>query len=289
MSSDKINKIDRSVIDGMSLETLQGLLQDDFNNPDGILDEDTQLYVIETLSRKEKEQGVKIPEAEASLEEFKREYLPFAEKGISIFEDESECTDNIASLKNNQKKSRKPAIRIVAAIAAALILCAVTASAMRFDVLRAIANWTRETFSFVEQADESSDVAIPAQLQEIKDNMGSYGASPDGLLPTYLPEGYAEIETQCHDMGDFVIFGCNLSDGETNIILQYKIHDNNDNISVYQKDTEPPEEYECGGITHYISTNEGNYFCVWINENIECSLMGVSSREELIKIIDSIY
>lgn len=286
MSNDKINNIDRSVIEAMSVETLQGLLQDDFDNPDGILDEETRLFVIETLTRKEKDQGLRIPEAEASLEEFKREYLPYV-KGISIYDDESECTDNIVELPKKQKKFRKPAIRMIAAIVAVMVLGTATASAMGFNIWRSIVDWTKETLGFSEQADDNAE--IPSQLNELKTGMSDNLIGYEGLLPTYLPEGYEALDTQCQDVGDFIIFGCNLSDGKDYIILQYILHKSSDNSVAYQKDEDNPEEYVAGGITHYISSNEESFLCVWMNENIECSITGVSSRDELIKIIDSIY
>ncbi len=286
MSNDKINNIDRSVIEAMSVETLQGLLQDDFDNADGILDEETRLFVIETLTRKEKDQGLKIPEAEASLEEFKREYLPYV-KGISIYDDESECTDNIVELPKKQNKFRKPAIRIIAAIVAVMVLGTATASAMGFNIWRSIVDWTKETLGFSEQADDNAE--IPSQLQSLKDEMGAYCVSYDGLLPTYLPEGYAEMSMQCLEMDNFVVLLCQLSDGENTISLQYRIYSGNDNSVAYQKDEGIPEEYIVGGITHYFSSNEGKFRCIWINENVECSISGVDSRDELIRIINSIY
>ena len=288
MSNDKINNIDRSVIEAMSVETLQGLLQDDFDNADGILDEETRLFVIETLTRKEKDQGLKIPEAEASLEEFKREYLPYV-KGISIYDDESECTDNIVELPKKQNKFRKPAIRIIAAIVAVMVLGTATASAMGFNIWHSLFDWTKETLGFAEQVDENLEPSLPEPLTELSNQMLPYGLKYDGLLPTYLPEGYVELDTQCLERNDCAIFACNLSNGENSIILRYKRFENNNSISTYQKDEGAPEEYDCGGIIHYIASNEDSYLCVWINDNVECSITGVSSHDELIKIINSIY
>ena len=62
-----------------------------------------------------------------------------------------------------------------------------------------------------------------------------------------------------------------------------------DASAVYSKDEGEPEEYKIGGDTHYIMTNCGKYFTVWRNGTLECGIAGVDSRDELIKIIDSIY
>lgn len=59
----------------------------------------------------------------------------------------------------------------------------------------------------------------------------------------------------------------------------------------YEKDADDPEEYSKNGVTHYIMTNFGDYFAVWLSGNMECSIYiaGGSTKDELIKIIDSIY
>ena len=84
----------------------------------------------------------------------------------------------------------------------------------------------------------------------------------------------------------------NITNGSSEIILQYKVYPSGADVgdsSVYQKDSQPPEEYVVGGIKHYITSNEGFWRCTWTSGNVECSISGVDSREETIKIIDSIY
>ena len=57
----------------------------------------------------------------------------------------------------------------------------------------------------------------------------------------------------------------------------------------YEKNLTNPELYEAGGVTHYIMPNIDSCLVVWKNGNVECSISGVKTMEEVKKIINSIY
>ena len=57
----------------------------------------------------------------------------------------------------------------------------------------------------------------------------------------------------------------------------------------YQKNAGNVEEYESGGIVHYITENVDNVSVMWTNESIEGYIQGNLSIEELKFMIDSIY
>ena len=59
--------------------------------------------------------------------------------------------------------------------------------------------------------------------------------------------------------------------------------------STYERDETEVEIYEKGGIQHYIFENLGQFVCAWYHGNIECSIGLDTSREDLKKMIDSIY
>jgi hypothetical protein len=47
--------------------------------------------------------------------------------------------------------------------------------------------------------------------------------------------------------------------------------------------------YEKEEITHYIMTNLSQYTAAWLNGDLECSIFGDISKEDIIRMIDSIY
>lgn len=278
--------IDRLVVDGMSVETLKALLLDDLDNPDGLLDDETRLYLAQTLARKKEERGTKIPEAEASLEQFKREYLPYAKTGISLYDDDSELTDNVVEPPKKRRKNRKTLIRIAAVIAAVVVLGSVSANAMGFDIWASLVDWTNETFGFSEQREK---LEYPAQLGMLEKELMDHMISPDGLLPSYLPDGYKEVDTQCLTDDTGITFVCALSNDEDYIVLQYTKYASGKSTAAFEKDKGGPDEYVVEGITHYIMTNTGDYYATWMARDIECSVSEIGSRDELIKIINSVY
>lgn len=270
----------------MSIETLKALLLDDLNNADGILDDDTRLCAAQTLARKEKENGTKIPDANTAFEEFRQEYLPYANSGVSLYEDDSECTADIVKL----PKKRRALHTIAAVIAAVLVLGAISAGAMGFDIWSSLVKWTDETFSFSDPAEHRGVLEYPQQLEQMQELIKAAGYDPYGMLPSYIPEGYVNDETQRLDNDAETVFACALVNGEEYIMLDCHVYSPEAGRAIYSKDDGAPDEYVHNGITHYIMTNCGNYLAVWVaDNNVECSVSGVKSRDELIKIINSVY
>lgn len=198
------------------------------------------------------------------------------------------------------KKEKRRSVKVIskgaltAAIVAALLVgSAITACAKEYGLWTAVANWTAENFSFVSTGTApavSIDTVnqIPEQLSELQTAMEEYGLT-GGLLPSYLPDGYEMAEIQCEGTGISTDFYCLLESDEGSIVLEYNVYQSGEFSRLYDKDGEDPESYTVGGITHYIMTNFGTYYAVWLKDNAECSISGVPSKAELCKIIDSIY
>lgn len=278
--------IDRSVIESMSIETLRALLLDDLDNAGGILDDDTRLCAAQTLARREKEVGTKIPDVSSAFEEFRQEYLPYAKTGVSLYGDASDCADNIVRL----PKKRRTLLRLAAAIAAAVILGTVSVGAMNFDIWNALDEWTDEEFTFSNPAARRNTVEYPQQFVQLKELFEKAGYDPYGMLPSYVTEGYENDETQYWDNDIGELFCCALYNGEDYIVLSYYSYEPDSERAVYSKDAGAPEEYVRNGITHYIMTNCGKYLAVWVaDNNVECCVSGIKSHDEIIKIVDSVY
>lgn len=60
---------------------------------------------------------------------------------------------------------------------------------------------------------------------------------------------------------------------------QINYHKNNDNAEIF--------EYK--GVTHYIIINSSKTSTIWVNDGVECSIVGDISTDELKIIIISIY
>ena len=215
------------------------------------------------------------------------------------------------------KKNRKP-LRIMLVAAAVLVaLGAGTALAANTQLGRAVLSWTSETFWLRYGNDEEpapydaehykaenvpiendgERTMLPASVTDGSVSLAEFAPEliefertlidrgiTEPLIPKYLPEGYVPSEFYSEERA---ITAAYEKEDHTVFIMVREIDTNNG--ARYEHDGGQPEIYTVGGITHAISTNLGNYTAVWENQGYECSIMGVPSRNELIRMIDSIY
>ena len=60
-------------------------------------------------------------------------------------------------------------------------------------------------------------------------------------------------------------------------------------LANYEKNEGSPEEYYVNGIPHYIMGNMARNVAIWRNGNVECSIQGFLTVDQLKQMIDSIY
>lgn len=181
-------------------------------------------------------------------------------------------------------------VGLIAAIIAALLFgSSAAANAMGYNAWGAVARWTGELFGFsvngsfmTLERDYDTD-----PLVELRELLAQRGITNE-IVPDYIPEGCITEKLEINESFEGLRISCKLSNGSGIIILNYLIAAETPQ-GQYPKDDSNPERYEAGGIEHQIMSNEGEYFAVWINGNINCTISGVESRAELLKIIDSIY
>ena len=89
-------------------------------------------------------------------------------------------------------------------------------------------------------------------------------------------------------MSAFTSYFCHLQSDTGSINVLYTVYPDGNFMTQFEKDPGDPEIYRTNGTAYYIMTNVGLYRTVWASGNIECSISGVASRDEIIKIIDSI-
>ena len=175
---------------------------------------------------------------------------------------------------------------LVAAIVALFLAISVVASAMGFNIWRANVSWDKDNMglSTVEEVstaiekDPYSELRTAIQREDVQEE----------LIPSYLPNGYYLVDLRFLDTYEGHIYKA-VFQSETKT-FRFVLVFNPDSInSYYPKDAVEPEIYSVNGIEHYLSSNEGLYQAVWANGDTVCKLYGLESKEELLRIIDSIY
>ena len=168
-----------------------------------------------------------------------------------------------------------------------VLLCG-TAYAFGWNIFQALADWTAETFQFLTGTEsKAADYGIFEYLYL------SVAAETDiPAVPQWAPEGTREVEKpRVSERSD-----------KTRIVGEYLIEDREFTIRImiydslpekyfgtYQKNDVTVEEYESGGIVHYITENIDNISAMWTNGYAEGYIQGDLSIGELKDMIDSIY
>lgn len=264
-------------------ESLQALLRQDAALDEPGMDAAGILQITKELAARG--DGEPFPDVDDAWDSFCRDYQPADKDSASLFD-----------LDSPPPKARRPLFRaaaIAAALAATLLTVTLTASALGYDLLGAVAAWGRETFQFVSISGAPSEkavtspAAVPAALQALSDSMTENGMAAASLLPGFFPEGYVQAELQSYCESEISDFYCRLEQGTDAITLLYHASASG-NGSIFEKDAGDPEVYAANGRTFYIMTNADSYVAVWMDAGVECSIFGVRDHETLLKILDSV-
>ena len=175
---------------------------------------------------------------------------------------------------------------LVAAIVSLLFAVSAVASAMGFNIWRAIVTWDQDNMGV------STAEGKPAEIKEdpysgIRTATQNEDIQVD-VIPSYLPEGYSLADLRFSDTYEGHVYKTVFRAGDYTFCFTMIIHPVSMN-TFYPKDVLEPEIYPSNGIEHYITLNEGSYRAVWANGDVVCELYGLESKEELLRIIDSIY
>ena len=175
---------------------------------------------------------------------------------------------------------------LVAAIVALFLAISAVASAMGFSIWRANVDWdkdnmglsTAEEVSTATEKDPYSELRTAIQPEDVQEE----------LIPSYLPDGYSLADLRFLDTYEGHVYKAVFQSGAKTFrfVLVFNPEDIN---SYYPKDVVEPEIYTVKGVEHYLIINEGLYQAVWANGDTVCTLYGLESKEELLRIIDSIY
>jgi hypothetical protein len=231
------------------------------------------------------------PDANVAYEEFKRLYS--GQQEIYPFDDADNSTQTLSPKVVTLPRGRKRLMRVglVAAVIIVLLMVGtITASAFGFDLWRAIAQWTVDTFWF----DSYSNSVINSNVSKGNENLSmienallSYGIT-EPLVPNWFPEGFEMAECNISIFNDYKAFNSYYKNEEHTIIIQIVVH-NLCPVASFEKDERGVTTYIVGGHEHYIMTNNSMLQAVWTFDNYECSIHGNLTESEIKTMLDSIY
>ena len=219
-------------------------------------------------------------------------WLQFSERHAILFEQENEPEER----KPRNTPRRRPVLsRLLIAAVIAVLASLLCAQAAGFDVFGVIGRWTHQNFKF-ERDNAAGEAAPPAASQTsytsyatLQEAMDAYGVQ-EALAPSWIPERYKAQYIEATPFVERTMFNASYSEGTSELMFSYIYWTEKQyESSVLEKDGMSVILYEREGITHYIMSNEDVVAATWMNGNCECIIAGNVTREELERMIDSIY
>lgn len=284
VSDEKREAVPADVLSALTEDQLQEILTTELMSDE--TDVSLIKRVIAALKVKSPQQGEF--DVDSKWQEFVSDYIGTQ----PLYDDNIETADNRAS---KPARAFRPSFGTAAAIAAAAVLLSGTAAAyaLGYDLFGAIATWTKETFSFTQQAEMTPGPIMPsedvASLSDLQSALDEHGIT-EKLVPAYIPEGYEQEEFYADTGNGCTVYVSVLANGENTVIVQICQYAADDgNRANYEKDEADPEIYVINNIPHYIMTNMGRYHAVWADGLYEVSISGLKTKDDLIKMIDSVY
>lgn len=192
------------------------------------------------------------------------------------------------------RRKRMWLARVAAVAAIGIVILALPRTVGAESLMDVLFRWTECVFEFFspEQDATNPPVAYVFQtdnpgLQQVYDKVTELGAK-EPVVPMWLPEGFELTEVKTVQMTDgnkiYAFFGAN----DKNITLSYRV--SADIIaSKYRKEKTGVETYESSEVCHFIMDNGENILVTWTVDGAECSVNTDIEKEEVYKLIDSIY
>lgn len=313
---DSGNRKDYSKFDRMSTESLEELLRLDAELPDGEgSDIDEILYISEVIAKREEEHPTgrySEIDVEAAWETFQTKYRPFVTDGRSLYDfddDEPGSTETASPApgtssppgnKHLSARGRHRLRRVVSFAAAAAILLGlltVTAYAMGYDLWAVVAQWTKDTFTFV-SASKVNDAENPNTAITLDD--GEYADLQTALdayeittpvAPKWIPDRFSLDSVVVREISNKLVFYACGKNGDNVVAIQINQYSApvDINYTSWQKDNVEITTLEVENCTFYMMTNAERNSAVWTNGPFECSTSGDVSTDELIQMIESIF
>lgn len=291
--AENLNNQQYAYLRDLSTEELEQLLREDFQQDS--TNQKMVDYILEVITERENP----TPEAreaavQAAWEDFQQNYNTPEGAGKTLY---PMFPDMVPEKKSTPKLKRSPLRWIPIAAVLTIMLMTLAPQAFGMESLFTIfGQWTEEIFYFVrygsmpEETEEAPVIYMSENegLMELWGVLEEHGAA-DVELPTWIPEEFELAKIEENQTRDGTYLANGIFQNETKIlVIQVKILPES-KMFTYEKDSNDVEEYINNGRIFYVMQNIDNAVCRWGNNNWECAVSGMVSRENIYKIIDSVF
>lgn len=200
------------------------------------------------------------------------------------------------TVKPKKKTTRKCKwfIRAAAVAVFGFVILSIPQTVGAESLLDVFFRWTESVFEFFVPEDEATNPTVEQMfqtehpgLQQVYDQLSEMGVT-EPVVPMWLPEGFELIELKVVSLqkkDKVYAFFCS---DDSSITLSYRVSADI-RVFEYEKEASGVEAYEPLDVCHFIMDNDGNIQVTWAVDGVKCSINTDIEREEVYKLIDSIY
>lgn len=290
-------------LEQLSTQALEDLLRQDFAAGEGHSDPDFVAAILEVIAQRTPDEALPV-DTDAAWASLRARTLDKPHDPAPT-EEEPKVEPFPAP------KRRRPRRPWVVAAVVCLLVCLLAVPVQGQSLLESLVSWTGSTFTFLPQEDtgeepanlpsladpsfsareEFSDDEIYSKVvyQQVEEAVADLTDRP--VLPTWYPEGslLTRVEENPMDDGYYLVLVFSLNGNEFSVAVTVYDSEKEMDIRNYEKNEGSPEEYSVHGIPHYIMGNMARNVAIWRNGNVECSIQGFLTVDQLKQMIDSIY
>ena len=185
-------------------------------------------------------------------------------------------------------------IRAAAVAVFGFVILAIPQTVGAESLLDVFFRWTESIFEFFAPEDEATNPTVEQMfqtehpgLQQVYDQLSEMGVT-EPVVPMWLPEGFELTELKTMQMFDGDKMYATFCSKDNFITLSYRV---SAEIlpSKYEKGVFGVEAYEPFDVCHLNMVNDKKLLVTWTVDGVVCAINTDIEREEVYKLIDSIY
>lgn len=205
--------------------------------------------------------------------------------------------EKLSKHKTSSKQSIHKRRWITGVVAVAAVACIVVMALPRKvgaeSILDVLFRWTSSVFEFFtpEQDAVNPPVDIVFEtdhpgLQQLYSKVTEMGVT-EQVVPTWLPDGFELTELKMSPLSGGNKAHARFENGRQLITISCRI---STNITArFEKEDSAVEVYDYADISHFILQNDDNLSVMWTIDGVECSILTDIEKDNVYKIIKSIY
>lgn len=252
----------------LTTSELKNLITSDFYSENTSLDTDELSVILQILEERESEHKYDVQNFWKS---FIDNYLPLAKRKILLYE------TSISSSNYKPLHSK----RLIVFIMLIVFVVTISATGIAKKFMNDLPILTARYFG----GREDETLLNKEELQEFF----QLSSLPEHIFPTWLPSELVLTDKSSYKNSSFEDIYLHYDNPTNTEYLNFSIsYLKTDVATYYEKDDTPLETYTKENIDFYIMKNIDDIVVVWKVDDFECELSGTISREEFMKIIDSI-